>query len=130
MRLLLDTHLVIWWLSGSHRLGRHAEELIKKNDCAVSAASLIESRFLARAGKARIPDVAVIARHLEQDGIRILPLETAHIAESTRFELSHPDIYDRLLLGTAAASNHVLVTRDAELLALARSAGLTWVLEA
>jgi PIN domain nuclease of toxin-antitoxin system len=129
MRLLLDTHFALWWLSASRRLGRRAQTLIQDSDSAVSVASLIESRMLALAGKARVPDVASIANQLEQDGIPILALETAHVAESMRFELSHTDIFDRLLLGTAAASARTLLTRDSALLALAESARLRWVLE-
>ncbi len=129
MRLLLDTHIAIWWLAGSARLGKAARSLIEDNDCAVSAATLIETRFLALAGKAEIPDVPVIVQHLEQDGIALLPLMASHIAESTRFENSHADIYDRMLLGAAAVENRALLTRDTALLALAKEARLGFVVE-
>ena len=68
-------------------------------------------------------------RHLEQDGISILPLAAAHVGESMRFEQSHPDIYDRLLLGAAIVESCTLLTRDAALLALAKKAKLAWVME-
>jgi PIN domain nuclease of toxin-antitoxin system len=126
---LLDTHLVLWWLAGSRRLGSKARRLIERNDCAASVATLIESRLLAKAGKLRIPDVSVIAEHLQDDGIQVLALDAAHVAEGVRFEASHSDVFDRLLLGAAAASGRVLLTRDAGLLALAQSAGLGWILE-
>ena len=129
MRLLLDTHIAIWWLAGSARLGKEARKLIEGGDCAVSTASLIETRFLSLAGKAEIPEVPVIVRHLEQDGIALLPLMASHIAESTRFENSHTDIYDRMLLGAAAVENRALLTRDAALLALAKKARLGFVVE-
>ena len=129
MRLLLDTHIVVWWLAGSARLGKRARTLIEENDCAVSAATLIETRFIALTGKAEIPDVPVIVEHLAKDGIALVPLLASHIAESTRFENSHADIYDRMLLGTAAAENRTLLTRDVALLALAKMARLGFVAE-
>ena len=129
MRLLLDTHIAIWWLSASPRLGKHAQAMIQENECTVSAATFIESRFLALAGRARIPEVSTMIRHLEQDGISILPLAAAHVGESMRFEQSHPDIYDRLLLGAAIVENCTLLTRDAALLALAKKAKLARVME-
>ena len=129
MRLLLDTHIAIWWLAGSARLGKPAHMLIEGGDCAVSAATLIETRFLSLAGRAEIPEIPVIVRHLEQDGIALLPLMASHIAESTRFEHSHADIYDRMLLGVAAVENRALLTRDAALLALAKKARLRFVVE-
>ena len=46
-----------------------------------------------------------------------------------RFEQSHPDIYDRLLLGAAIVESCTLLTRDAALLALAKKAKLAWVME-
>ncbi len=129
MRLLLDTHIAIWWLAGSARLGVRSRELIQENDCAVSATSLIETRFLALAGRAQIPDMTVIIEHLEQDGIALIPLAANHIAEGVRFENSHAGIYDRMLLGTAASENRSLLTRDAALLALAKKARLGFVVE-
>ena len=129
MRLLLDTHMAVWWLAGSARLGKRARALIEESDCAVSAASLIETRFLALAGKAEIPAVPVIVEHLAKDGIALVPLMASHIAQSMRFESSHADIYDRMLLGVAAVENRTLLTRDVALLALAKKARLGFVTE-
>ena len=129
MRLLLDTHIVLWWLAASLRLGKPARVLIESHDCAISVATLIESRLLARTGRANIPDVSVIADHLERTGISTIPLTSKHIAESARFENSHPDIYDRLLLGVAIVENRPLLTRDVALLKLAAEARLSLVIE-
>ena len=129
MKLLLDTHMAVWWLAGSARLGKRARALIEENDCAVSAASLIETRFIALTGKAEIPDVPAIVEHLAKSGIGLVPLMASHIAESTRFENSHADIYDRMLLGVAVVEHRTLLTRDAALLALAKKAKLAFVTE-
>lgn len=129
MRLLLDTHFVYWWLSGSPKLGKSARATIESNDCAASAVSLVESRIKAMTGQLTLPEPHIIERHLLGDDIPMIALTAAHISESARFEHAHPDLYDRLLLGTAAAENRTLLTRDAALLALAKKARLAFVTE-
>ena len=86
-------------------------------------------RFIALTGKAEIPDVPAIVEHLAKSGIGLVPLMASHIAESTRFENSHADIYDRMLLGVAVVEHRTLLTRDAALLALAKKAKLAFVTE-
>lgn len=129
MRLLLDTHFVYWWLSGSPKLGKATRAAIEANDCAASAVSLIEARIKVVAGKLKVPEPLVIERHLVRDGIDMIALSAAHITESIRFEHVHPDLYDRLLLGCAVAEARTLLTRDAALLALAKKARLGFVAE-
>ena len=127
MRLLLDTHFVYWWLSGSAKLGKQTRTTIETNDCAACTVSLIESRIKAMTGRLTVPEPRVVEQHLSDDGIAMIALSAAHIAESVRFEHAHPDLYDRLLLGCAAAENRILITRDAALLALAKKAKLAFV---
>lgn len=129
MRILLDTHFVYWWLSGSPKLGRQARTLIETNECMASTVSLIESRIKTMTGRLTVPEPYIVEQHLINDGIGMIPLSAAHIAESVRFEHAHPDLYDRLLLGCAAAENRILLTRDAALLALAKKARLAFVAE-
>lgn len=129
MKLLLDTHFVYWWLSDSPKLGKHARATIETNECAASAVSLIESRIKTMTGRLTVPELHIIESHLINDGILMIPLSAAHVAQSVRFEHAHPDLYDRLLLGTAAAEGRILLTRDAALLALAKKARLGFVVE-
>ena len=129
MKLLLDTHFVIWWLSNSPRLSRQTRLLIAETDCAVSAVSLIEIRLKVAARKLAPPPGASAARQIITEGFASLPLTPEHVEESARFEYSHPDIYDRLLLGTATIEGRTLLTCDAALLALAKTAQLGFVVE-
>ena len=129
MRLLLDTHFVLWWLGGSSKLGASARRLIGSADCAVSAASFVELRMKCAAGKLAMPPVAQLHGRLEKEGFEILALTPAHVDAGARFEQSVADPVDRLLLGTAAIEGRELLTRDATLLALAGSARLKFVRE-
>jgi PIN domain nuclease of toxin-antitoxin system len=129
MRLLLDTHFVLWWLGGSTKLGAASRRLITAGDCAVSTASFIEIRMKSAAGKLTVPPVAALQSQLESEGFSIVALTPAHVEASARFEQGHADIFDRLLLGTAAIEGRTLLTRDAAILALARQANLAFVRE-
>lgn len=130
MKLLLDTHFVIWWLGNSPRLSGQARQRIAEDDCVISAVSLVEIRMKIAAGKLTPPSGASAARQLASEGFGMLPLKPEHVDESARFEQTHNDVFDRLLLGAAAAENFALLTRDAALLALAKKAKLAWVVEA
>lgn len=129
MRLLLDTHFVLWWLGGDPKLGAASRRLIAAGDCAVSTASFIEIRMKSASGKLTVPSVALLQSQLASEGFGILALAPAHVDASARFEQSHPDVFDRLLLGTAAIEGRALLTRDAAILALAGRAGLAFVRE-
>ena len=129
MRLLLDTHFVLWWLGGDPKLGAASRRLIAAGDCAVSTASFIEIRMKSASGKLTVPSVALLQLQLESEGFGILALAPAHVDASARFEQSHPDVFDRLLLGTAAIEGRALLTRDAAILALAGRARLAFVRE-
>jgi PIN domain nuclease of toxin-antitoxin system len=129
VRLLLDTHFVLWWLSGSSKLGQTSRRLISAADCAVSTASFIEMRMKCAAGKLSLPPVAQLQSQLREEGFQVLALTPAHVEASARFEQTHPDPLDRLLLGTAAVEGRALLTRDAALLALADRAKLGFVRE-
>ena len=127
MRLLLDTHFVIWWLANSPRLTRQSRQRIAESDCVISAVSLIEMRMKIASGKLTPPPGASAGRQLASEGFNLLTLTSEHVDESARFEPAHNDVFDRLLLGVAAAENFTLLTRDAALLALAKKAKLAWV---
>lgn len=129
MRLLLDTHFVLWWLAGSSKLGASSRRLIAAADCAVSTATFVEMRMKCAAGKLSLPAVAQLDSQLGSEGFRILTLTPAHVDAAARFELAHPDMLDRLLLGTAAVEGRVLLTRDAAILSLAKRAQLDFVRE-
>ena len=129
MRLLLDTHFMIWWLGNSPRLSGQSLQRITQSDCVISVVSLIEMRMKIASGKLTPPPGASAERQLASEGFNLLPLTPKHVEESARFEPAHSDVFDRLLLGTAAAENFTLLTHDAALLALAKMAKLAWVME-
>ncbi len=115
-RLLLDTHLMLWWLSGDRRLEASTRRLLGAAQCAVSVVSLAEVDLKAAAGKLRLDGPRVDAM-LESANIRILPLTLADVQAAARLMGCHADPFDCLLAGTALAERLVFATRDAALLA-------------
>ena len=113
--LLLDTHVLLWWLLKPQKLSRKAHALIERGDVAVSVISLWETRIKADSGKlivppGRLPDL------IGQQGFRILPLQVEHVMAAADIGGMHGDPSDRLLVGTARAERMVFVTRDAQVL--------------
>jgi PIN domain nuclease of toxin-antitoxin system len=114
-RLLLDTHLILWWLAGDRRLGVTARRLIETSACAVSVVTLAEIAMKTAAGKLRLPPQP-LDEPLGQAGIAILSLNLAHVQAASRLMGHHADPFDCLLVGTALAESMSFATRDQPLL--------------
>lgn len=117
MRLLLDTHALIWALADSRRLSGAAREAIAstRNEILVSAASAMEVATKARLGK--LPEADVLARDFEgalaaADYVG-LAISVAHAAQAGRLAISHKDPFDRLLIAQAQIERVPLVSNEA-----------------
>ena len=117
MRLLLDTHALIWWLAGDEGLSRPAREAIgdEANSIAVSAASAMEIATKFRIGK--LPDAALLARDFEaiiaEQGFAELAITVHHARLAGEMNIAHRDPFDRLLIAQAQAEDMVLVSNEA-----------------
>ncbi|HEV8013330.1 MAG TPA: type II toxin-antitoxin system VapC family toxin [Pontimonas sp.] len=115
---LLDTHVLIWALSGSNNLNSRVVRLLESpSPVFFSPVSIIEIVIKIAAGKmARIPGLVEV---LETTGFRSLPLDTESAVEVTRFpELKNTDPFDRALLAQALTHSLFFETADHRLLAL------------
>lgn len=123
MRLLLDTHLLLWAVANSKRLSREARALIEDedNDVRFSAASLweIAIKSALRRNDFRI-DVAEVAAALPAMGLAELPVRAAHAVAVTQLPAIHRDPFDRLLIAQSLVEPLILLTNDT---ALARYSG-------
>lgn len=116
MRLLLDTHLLIWAAEGSDRLSPAARQLMDdgENDLLFSVVSLWE--FLIKKGKGRIDmkgDAATLRTGLLQNAYAELCISAAHVLAVGDLPAIHGDPFDRLLLAQARVEGLVLLTADA-----------------
>jgi PIN domain nuclease of toxin-antitoxin system len=120
MRLLIDTHLAIWAITGDARLSAPARDLIcdPENLAFVSAASIWEISIKHRL--ARTPaDMPISGSEalswFEQAGFRFLPVAPAHAAAVDQLQPVRADPFDLLLLAQARTEPMHLVTHDARL---------------
>ena len=116
MRLLLDTHTLIWWLAGDEKLSLRARDAIadEANTVAVSAASAMEVATKHRIGK--LPDAALLAQDFEaivaDQGFSELSISVRHARLAGEMGIAHKDPFDRLLIAQALAEDMVLVSNE------------------
>jgi len=120
VRLLLDTQVALWWLTGSARLSKGSRELIAGSLCAVSVASIWEVALKHRLGKLPIAPQR-FRDEMRSAGAVILPVTDEHVLTAVNSAESHRDPFDRLLLSVAEAERLILLTADEALIASARS---------
>jgi len=117
MRLLLDTHPLVWWLAGDEALSARAREMIADpaNEIFVSAASAWEIAAKHRLG--RMPEAAVLtadaAGIIAEQGFTELPVSIRHAQIAGSLPALHPDPFDRVLAAQAIVSDLAIVSDDA-----------------
>ena len=116
MRLLLDTHLLLWAAASSKRLPREARALIENaaNEVYFSAASIWEIAIKSSLGRKDFRvDLVILQAALPAMGLLELPVTAAHAVGVTKLPLIHRDPFDRLLLAQSVAEPLTLLTNDA-----------------
>ena len=117
MNLLLDTHLLLWWLDASAALSAEARQMIgdPENTVFVSAVSLWEIRLKQSLGKLRLP--ADFSERLAAESFESLPLLASQTRQVSLLPWHHRDPFDRMLVAQAQVEGLVLLTADDALLA-------------
>lgn len=124
MRLLLDTHILLWWVMGDRRLSKALSAALAspENDVAVSAASIWEIAIKRSLGRIDI-ELEELLSSMDADGFTELPLRFAHSLRLESLPRHHDDPFDRILIAQSVADGRRLVTKDAAILAYAGLAG-------
>lgn len=116
MRLLLDTHALLWWFSDDKRLSRKARKAIADdaNEILVSAASAWEIATKQRLGKLEgMPQVAErFAELVAADGFVHLSITHQHAVRAGGYRLDHRDPFDRMLAAQSELEAIALITND------------------
>ena len=117
MRLLLDTHIFLWYVGGDKRLTLALRQIIAdpNNDVYLSIVSLWEAIIKYQIGKLPLPQAPeiYIPNLRTQLDIASLSVDEASVAQIAKLPLLHRDPFDRLLIGQALQHGLVLVTDDA-----------------
>jgi PIN domain nuclease of toxin-antitoxin system len=112
VRLLLDTHVLLWWLAADRSLGRRARGLIADGTSSVfvSAATVWEVAIKRALGKLESP--ADLERQIEGNRFEPLPITLGHAWAAGLLPRHHDDPFDRMLVAQAAAEGMTIVTAD------------------
>lgn len=119
MRLLLDTHALLWGFSRPRQIPSHVRALISdaRNSVSYSAVTILEIAVGRAAGRRGAPALtATEAAALAQEaGYELVAITDAHAAAVETIAPFHPDPFDKLLLAQAQIEGLQLVTHDAKL---------------
>jgi PIN domain nuclease of toxin-antitoxin system len=115
MKLLLDTHLLIWAAGFPERMSAEARDLIADtgNDLFFSAASLWEIAIKSGLGREDFAvDARLLRRGLLDNGYRELPIASEHAVAIDGLPAIHKDPFDRLLVAQSMVEGIILLTAD------------------
>lgn len=117
MRLLLDTHALLWWFTSDRRLSERARDLIadEANELLVSSASAWEIATKVRLGKLdEVPGVVErFAELVAADGFVHLPVNYRHALRAGGYATTHRDPFDRMLAAQSELEGIPILTLDA-----------------
>lgn len=113
MSLLIDTHIVSWWLADDPTLADDIKErLDREADIYVSSATIREVAIKQAIGKLEPPD---LPERIRDSGFRLLHITAEHGIAAGRLPMHHRDPFDRMLVAQARLEGLTLVTRDAHI---------------
>ena len=116
MQLLLDTHVLLWWINDADNLSVKARKAIANadNECFLSLASCWELAIKCSLGKLVLsrPIDQFIPEHLSRNSIRLLNIDFRHVAKVATLPFHHRDPFDRLLVAQASLEKMTLVSAD------------------
>lgn len=115
MRILLDTHVYLWWLEDHPRLSTEARALIADaTEVYVSSASIWEASTKAGIGKLDV-DVDALVAEIARSGFSELPVSARHAAAVHGLSSIHNDPFDRILIAQATCEPLRFLTHDGKL---------------
>ena len=116
MKLLLDTHILIWWVDEPEKLPAHLYSALEDgaNSLFISVVSAWEMQIKHQLGKLNFqqPLPQLIANQQQRNGARVISVTLAHVFELDNLPLHHKDPFDRLLMAQAIVEDLTLVSVD------------------
>jgi PIN domain nuclease of toxin-antitoxin system len=111
VRVLLDTHLLLWALGSPSKLSKKARQWIDSGEVFASAASIWEISVKCALGKLEADPAEVLAA-IEPAGFNHLTITGEHAAKVVELPPIHKDPFDRLLVAQARVEPMILLTDD------------------
>jgi len=113
VKLLIDTHVLLWWLADDVRIGDESRDVLAdpRNDVLYSVVSLWEIVVKTRIGKLRA-DIGTVSRALMESGFLRLDIAVPHLESLVALPSHHRDPFDHLLLAQAIAEKAIFLSDD------------------
>lgn len=114
MKVLLDTHTLLWALTDKLKLSERVQRLLPQADTWLSVASLWEILIKAQLGKMPLPRPTgpYVMSKLQLNGVRVLQITPDHVLRIESLPDHHRDPFDRMLIAQSLEENLPLVTAD------------------
>ncbi|MEX2553053.1 MAG: type II toxin-antitoxin system VapC family toxin [Actinomycetota bacterium] len=118
MRVLIDSHIYVWWLTDEESLSQKARKVISdaRATVHVSAASIWELAIQIQLGRLKVNAVDLV-EEIGASGFVELPIASAHAQRAATLPMHHKDPFDRMLVAQAEQEQLVLITEDEALAA-------------
>lgn len=117
MQILLDTHILIWFLEGNNLLSTKRQKLLSQaqNDVYISIASLWELAIKISIGKITLSkSLFQVIQQLGVENIEILPILPQHVLQVETMPFHHRDPFDRIIIAQAQVENLTIISDDTE----------------
>ena len=112
MRLLLDTHVYLWWLQDHPKLSKEGRaKIVSATEVYVSSASIWEASIKSGIGKLDV-DINMLVSEIEKNDFLELPISAKHAAMVAQLPDIHRDPFDRILIAQALCEPLRLLTAD------------------
>jgi len=112
MRLLLDTHAVLWWLAGGDALSVAAREAIESAESVVHVSAASAWEMSIKRAKGRLDSPTDLGDAIDANGFQELPISVEHAQTAGALPPHHADPFDRVLIAQAQVEGLTIVTRD------------------
>jgi PIN domain nuclease of toxin-antitoxin system len=117
MRVIIDTHVFLWWVEGDKSLPAKARAAIAnpENECLLSLASVWEMSIKSALGKLKLttPVQRYVTEHVAANGFRLLDIQFGHVCRVESLPSHHSDPFDRLLIAQGLVEEMPIITADA-----------------
>ena len=118
MKLLLDTHIFIWWADQPEKLSHAALSALQEeaNELLLSVASVWEMQIKIQLGKLKlsVPLKELVKTQQETNQLNLLPVELKHVLALDALPFHHKDAFDRLLMAQSIEEELTLVSADSQ----------------
>ena len=118
MKLLLDTHIFIWWVDEPEKLSTAAISALEDeaNELLLSVASVWEMQIKLQLGKLKLslPLKELVKNQQDTNDLRVSPVALTHVLALDALPFHHKDPFDRLLIAQSIEEDLTLVTADSQ----------------